>query len=652
MDRSQNWVTTIGLGAAIILVAFIAFLMFGISPGTADTESYVKHSRTFLALEDLLLDFKEAQLSYQTYLTTGQPEQLKVFDEESKRVSAHVASLHSPDDPGSNERFRYLELQINGVMDRLRLSSSIRQEKGAASATRTGLTTRETREVQNVGKEIASAATDELKQIVLKATELSNVFAFVRIFAIFALSILLGTMLYIARSGSPRLAEAENRVKSLEEELTSSRKEIERLANVDYLTDVLNVKGFEQMLLVEQNRILRAGGQLVAVLCNCDNFKQIAANLGHNLSDTVLREMAQRISSTLRPSDHVARLSGDEFLVLLTDTQLAYAMRVAERIRRAISDSALKNTPKPMHITASIGVAALPQTVRTVDEILGLTRTALRRSKMSGKNRVSLSRDAGNDSDDANRDIVDLLNDGSHFRVVYQPIIDLATEKVAGYEIFSRGPDGAFESPNDFFRVCIEHDILTNVDLQCLRQCVEAASHIQKSMRFHINVFPSTIVDTSIDAILSLFPEDREGKTYCIEISEPQLTGDPSYLRDQINALREAGILVAIDDVGFGRSSLDSLIILEPDIVKVDRKYVTGIAQEPAKKRLLKRVVNVAKSLGAEIVAEGIESEVDLPVLREIGINYGQGYFWGALLEVVPEEIAPATALSREERRA
>jgi EAL domain-containing protein (putative c-di-GMP-specific phosphodiesterase class I) len=153
-----------------------------------------------------------------------------------------------------------------------------------------------------------------------------------------------------------------------------------------------------------------------------------------------------------------------------------------------------------------------------------------------------------------------------------------------------------------------------------------------------------------VDALLSLFPEDRQGKNYCIEISEPQLTGDPAYLRDQINAIRESGILVAIDDVGFGRSSLDSLIILEPDIVKVDRKYVTGIAGEPAKKRLLKRVVNVAKSLGAEIVAEGIESEVDLPVLREIGVNYGQGYFWGALLEVLPEDVAPVTALQREER--
>jgi diguanylate cyclase (GGDEF)-like protein len=652
MDRSLNWVTTIGLGAAIILVAFIWFLVFGINSGTGDTASYMNHLKTFATLEDLLLDFKDAQITYQIYLTTGQPEQLKAFTEKSKRVSEHVRAMRNPDDLKTNERFRYLEMQINGVMDGLRLSSSIRKDKGAESATKTGLTSRESREAENVGKEIASAATDELKQVVLKATELGNVFLYVRIFACFALGILLGTMLYIARSGSPRLAAAENRVKTLEEELTNSRKEIERLANVDYLTDVLNVKGFEQMLLVEQNRVVRSGGQVVAVLCNCDNFKQIAANLGHNLSDSVLREMAQRISATLRPSDHVARLSGDEFLVLLTDTQLAYAMRVAERIRRAISESPLKNTPNVMHITASIGVAALPPTVRTVDEILGLTRTALRRSKMSGKNKVSLSRDSGSAPDDANRDIVDLLNDGSHFRVVYQPIIDLATDTVAGYEIFSRGPDGAFESPNDFFRICIEHDILTNVDLQCLRQCIEAASHIQKNLRFHINVFPSTIVDTSIDALLSLFPEDREGKQYCLEISEPQLTGDPTYLRDQINGLREAGILVAIDDVGFGRSSLDSLIILEPDIVKVDRKYVTNIANEPAKKRLLKRVVNVAKSLGAEIVAEGIESEIDLPVLREIGINYGQGYYWGALLEALPGETLPATALSREERRA
>jgi EAL domain-containing protein (putative c-di-GMP-specific phosphodiesterase class I) len=100
--------------------------------------------------------------------------------------------------------------------------------------------------------------------------------------------------------------------------------------------------------------------------------------------------------------------------------------------------------------------------------------------------------------------------------------------------------------------------------------------------------------------------------------------------------LKQAGILVAIDDVGFGRSSLETLILLEPDLVKVDRKYVSGISVEPSKARLLRRLANVAKSLGAEIVAEGIEDRNDLPLLKEMGINYGQGFLWGDLLAVLP----------------
>jgi len=93
---------------------------------------------------------------------------------------------------------------------------------------------------------------------------------------------------------------------------------------------------------------------------------------------------------------------------------------------------------------------------------------------------------------------------------------------------------------------------------------------------------------------------------------------------------------VAIDDVGFGRSSLETLILLEPDLVKVDRKYVAGLSNEPAKARLLRRLTNVAKSLGAEIVAEGIEDRRDLPLLKDMGVNYGQGFLWGELLQILP----------------
>ncbi|HNM51034.1 MAG TPA: EAL domain-containing protein, partial [Candidatus Obscuribacter sp.] len=103
----------------------------------------------------------------------------------------------------------------------------------------------------------------------------------------------------------------------------------------------------------------------------------------------------------------------------------------------------------------------------------------------------------------------------------------------------------------------------------------------------------------------------------------------PAYLKDHVHAIRKRDILVAIDDVGFGRSSLESLIILEPDIVKIDRKYVSGISADPAKARLLKRLVKVVNSIGAELIAEGIECREELELLVEMGVPFGQGWLWG-----------------------
>jgi diguanylate cyclase (GGDEF)-like protein len=442
----------------------------------------------------------------------------------------------------------------------------------------------------------------------------------------------------------------ETRNSELEKEVSALSSQLERLAHLDYLTDVLNTKGLENAIGVEQNRLSRTGGQLICALINCDNFRRIADTRGHNVGDIVLKEMAARISLNLRPSDSIARVGGDEFLVLLTDTQLAYAMRVAERIRKAIADSPVHTAPDPLNITCSMGIATVPNRVVTVDELIHITRSALKRAKVGGKNRVALARDSGSVAS-ASRDIVDMLSDGSAFRAVYQPIMDLSTDRISGYEMYSRGPDGAFESPAEFFRVCVENDMLTSVDLLCLKHCINVTTSIKKNLRFHINLFPSTILDTPVDELISMFPVDRSGKVYCIEISEQQFVGDPVILRDKINVLKTAGILVAIDDIGFGRSSLECLILLEPDVVKVDRKYVSGVAKDQAKARLLRRVVNVAKSLGAEIVAEGIEEDADLPVLREIGIHYGQGYFWGELLEVLPEDVMPRQLIQQPERR-
>jgi diguanylate cyclase (GGDEF)-like protein len=416
--------------------------------------------------------------------------------------------------------------------------------------------------------------------------------------------------------------------------LEAATSRLETLANVDALTEVLNRIGLERALQSEFSRAQRQGWNLVAALLDCDDFDRINASLGHAVGDVVLREISGRLRDTLRPTDHIARIGSDEFLMLLPDTRLAEGMLVAEKVRLAVADSPLRLATETIRVTASLGVLALPYDFCSIEEVLSLCRLAVRESKMLGKNRVSISEKDKKEHEpnrEALTDLTDLLRKGDCFRAVSMPIFKLDEEKVVGYEILSRGPSGAFEMPDDLFRISVENNLLTIVDLRCLKTCLAACvlPKFDQKARFHVNLFPSTIIDTPIDRLMTLFPDDGVTREYCVEISEQQFIGDPAYLRDHVLALKERGILVSIDDVGFGRSSLESLIILEPDIVKIDRKYVTGIASEPSKARLLKRLVKVVNSLGADVIAEGIEEREELEMLVDIGVPYGQGWYWG-----------------------
>ena len=456
-----------------------------------------------------------------------------------------------------------------------------------------------------------------------------------------ALAILCGATLKtrrsIVRKHQKELAETNQSLESVKQQLDEAMKKLDELATIDPLTDLSNRRGFERILAAEMNRAKRTGSPLVGMLLDCDDFGRINEGLGHAVGDVVLKEMVQRITTTLRPSDYVGRIGGDQFVILLTDTQFAEALLIAERVRLCVAESPIRNSNDNIFMTASLGVAPLPYEIASVEELLSLMRHALKLSKTAGKNRVS----SGDDVAESNREngtgivikkdleIVQVLRQGECFRCVKHAMYRLADEQKVGYELLSRGPAGAFEMPYDFFRIAIENNILSRVDLRCLNACIEAAKHLEPGSRFDVNLFPSTILDTPIDRLVALFPEDKNIGTFCVEISEQQFIGDPSYLKEHTAAFKKAGILVAIDDVGFGRSSLESLILLEPDVVKVDIKYVAGIAVDQQKQRLLRRLVKVVQALGAELVAEGIESRDDLEVVRDMGVQYAQGYLWG-----------------------
>lgn len=415
-------------------------------------------------------------------------------------------------------------------------------------------------------------------------------------------------------------------------ELQHANAALERLTLLDPLTDVLNRRGLQQALTREIEQLKRENAEVLILLIDIDEFKQVNDRFGHAVGDVALKEIARKLKASVRAIDYVARLGGDEFMLLLPNAKSSEAARIAERTRLAVATTSIQHSGGTLSFTASIGALMLTADTPSVDEVLAQTHQLLRRSKDLGKNRISY---AGSEFDDTDRrrrheaDMCASLAAGHHLFSVKQPILSLGDEKVVGWEFLSRYQNGHLEMPDNFFRVCSENNILTLVDHHCLRKAVHAALELGGKPRFHFNLFPSTLINVPTEHLIDGFPDPIPEGTFCVEISEQQIIGDPSYLIQPVTALRQRGVLIAIDDVGFGNSCLESLVILAPDIIKLDKRCVIGLADDEQRIGHMKRYLTMARTLGAEIIAEGVETERDRDLLRDLGVPFGQGYYWG-----------------------
>ena len=183
--------------------------------------------------------------------------------------------------------------------------------------------------------------------------------------------------------------------------------------------------------------------------------------------------------------------------------------------------------------------------------------------------------------------------------------------------------------PGDLFRAAFEQDVLTALDLRALRHNLVSMQASGVPGIRHVNLFPSTLLNTPIDRLLRLIGDEVELDRVCIELSEQQFLGDPTYLREPLRQLRAKGIRIAIDDVGFGRSSIEALLVLEPDVIKVDRHCVQGIERGTGERRQLERLIAMLGAVSADVIVEGVESQAELMVLQEMGVRYAQGFYWG-----------------------
>jgi EAL domain-containing protein (putative c-di-GMP-specific phosphodiesterase class I) len=221
------------------------------------------------------------------------------------------------------------------------------------------------------------------------------------------------------------------------------------------------------------------------------------------------------------------------------------------------------------------------------------------------------------------------LQRSQNYQAFSMPIVDLATERVTGYEFLSRliAPDLTVEMP-ELLQLARDNSILTMVDRFCLGACVSAASRLSQGLRVHVNLLPATLLAVPVEELLGGLPF-KHGVRYCIEISEQQIVGDPAALKAPIRALRKAGLVIALDEVGYGRSCLESLVLWEPEIVKIDKSRVIGVARDTALQKSLTTLLRLLRALGSEVTAVGIENRDDLDCLTALGVSSGQGFLWG-----------------------
>ena len=403
---------------------------------------------------------------------------------------------------------------------------------------------------------------------------------------------------------------------------------LDKLARLDPLTEILNRRGFQEVLSRESQYAQRERHSFIVLLIDLDNFKKVNDDLGYDAGDCILKEVTKRLRAKIRSTDYVARIGGDEFMILLPNTWKTEGLEVSQKIRLAIADPILWRTGV-ISVTASIGLAVVKDPIHSINELLAKTHVALVVSKESGKNQVTFGTNEEERRWQRKQSFakgLDLLRQGEELRVDWQPIFSLETAQVVAYEFFSRSPVSGFEMPDDFFHLAAEANMLPFLDRLCFEKCIEATLSFDPLLQSHINLFPATLLALPVEEFIKDFPSDRPKKNYCIELSEKWFVVNTVELVRSIQRIRDEGVLVLIDDVGFGHTFLESLIQLNPDRIKLDRGCTSGVSTDDAKCRSLERLLKLVRTLGCEVMAKGIESVEDIPRLKSLGIQYGQGH--------------------------
>jgi diguanylate cyclase (GGDEF)-like protein len=371
-----------------------------------------------------------------------------------------------------------------------------------------------------------------------------------------------------------------------------------------------------------------------------DRFKSINDSLGHSTGDAILTEVARRLTGAISPQATVARIAGDEFVVLDSTTESpTQSVVLAERILDALRDP-MKGNAGDMFVTASIGVAyAVPNLRLSAEDLMQHADTAMYRAKSAGRNCIALFDDSMLESVTKRLDVETALYralERNELRLVHQPIVDIDLGIVIGFEALMRWDrkDSGTVSPLDFIPIAEETGTIVplgswaiNDALQQLRSWVDTGV-CTPSTTMSVNVSPRqlhdpefvTIVNNALDAS-GVSPEQL-----WLEVTESVMITEPTQALSSLRRLNALGVRIAIDDFGTGYSSLSLLQKFPIQCIKIDRAFVNDISTDSATQNIVRTIIAMAEAMGADIVAEGVESKEQLQTLKSVKCHRAQGY--------------------------
>ena len=426
--------------------------------------------------------------------------------------------------------------------------------------------------------------------------------------------------------------------------IKNTEEELRFLAHHDPLTQLPNKSMLLEKLTYALEQRDRSQEKIALLFIDLDRFKEINDSFGHPSGDLLLQEVATRLKNILRKEDTVARISGDEFVIILDTINVNYnAAQIAQKILTEISHPIILD-PYEVTVTASIGIAISPDDGNDTTTLLKNADIALYKAKGLGRNKYEFFSQEMADSSlelllltNALRNA--LVND--EFIIHYQPQIDLRSGRILGAEALLRWEhtDRGLIPPNHFIPLAEDMGLINDIGFWVIQQvCMQMKQWLDsgKPIKYvSVNISGKQLENQNFvkDIEQALSNANLDAKYLKLEMTEDIIMKKLEYI-DLMEALKSLGIRISIDNFGTGYSSLSKLKHMSIEKLKIDRSFIYKLSENPSNIKIIKAIIALAESLNIDAIAEGVETLNDEKLLLEVGCNNVQGYLYSKALSL------------------